>query len=97
MTDDDDPGEAFDRAAARGERAGQAGVHHAFGPDRSSWRRRHRLRSLRRATFVLLLLPAHIVATGQVSGLLVAHLVVLAIVGTQAVTAWLESRREFAT
>ena len=82
--DDDDPGEAFDRAAARV----------AMAPTMPFDYRGNRLtRTTRRFALVLLLVPAHVVATRRVTGLLVAHLVLLAIVGSQVVGAWVAAKR----
>lgn len=84
MTDDDDPGEAFDRAAARLSMV-------PVGPFAS--RRNRVARTVRRFALVLFLVPAHVVATRRVTGLLVVHLVLLAIVGTQVVAAWMDTKK----
>ncbi len=82
--EDDDPGEAFDRAAARASRV----------PTMPFDYRANRLaKTARRFALVLLLVPAHVVATRRVTGLLVAHLVLLAIVGSQVVGAWVAAKR----
>lgn len=94
---DDDPGEAFDRAADRFARIGDSAQR--LGPagywDRRSTKRLSR--AVGRAVLVLLLLPAHLVASRQVTGLLITHLVLLAVLATKAVTAWLDSRASLTT
>lgn len=87
--EDDDPGEAFDRAAARLS---------WIGADNSARRSTKRLsRAVGRAALVLFLLPAHLIASRQVTGFLIAHLVLLALLATKAVTAWLDSRTPMTT
>ena len=89
MTDDDDAGAAFERAAARAARLEDL----KNGPDGITWVHGHRYRAaVGRFVLVLFLLPAHIVAARGVTGWLIAHLVVLAILATQVVKRWMTRR-----
>lgn len=90
---DDDAGEAFDRAAARAAKGAEL-----FGsPGVYSWHRGRRYRgSVTRLALVVFLLPAHIVAAGRVTGWLVAHLVLVAILASRVVSIRMRSNERIA-
>lgn len=85
LDDEGDPGEAFDRAAARAERNGAAGTSSGFLLINQ---RRFRA-SVTRLVFVVFLLAAHIVAVRAVTWWLIAHLVVIAVLASQVAKRWL--------
>jgi len=86
---DDDAGAAFDRAAARAARQEEA----VDGPDRLAWLNQRRYRTaVGRFVLVVFLLPAHIVAVRAVTGLLIAHLVLVAVLASQVARTWLARR-----
>ncbi|MCA1704317.1 MAG: hypothetical protein LC808_14080 [Actinobacteria bacterium] len=87
LDDDGDPGEAFDRAAARASRRDEARTSAGFG---FQWINERRFRgSVTRLIFVVFLLAAHIVAVRAVTGWLIAHLVVIAVLASQVAKRWL--------
>lgn len=82
---DEDAGMAFDRAAARAARQESVATTGGF-----RWIAERRYRAaLGRLLLVVFLLPAHVVAERQVTGWLVAHLAVIAVLASQLVTRWL--------
>ena len=83
--DDDDAGAAFDRAAARAARREAAA---STGAHRWAAERRYR-GAVARFVFALFLLPAHVVAAREVTGWLVVHLVVIAVLASQVASRWL--------
>lgn len=79
IDDDGDAGSAFDRAAARATRREAAGTG-----GRLRWINEHRYRAaVGRFVLVAGLLAAHLVAARAVTGWLIAHLVLLAILASQ--------------
>lgn len=83
--DDEDAGAAFDRAAARAARREAVAQAGSF-----RWIAERRYRAaVRRLVLVVFLLPAHVVAVRQVTGLLVVHLVVIAVLASQVASRWL--------
>jgi len=85
LDDEGDPGEAFDRAAARAARREEAGISTGF-----LWINEHRFRaSVTRLVFVVFLLAAHIVAVRAVTWWLIAHLVLIAVLASQVAKRWL--------
>ena len=89
MTDDDDVGDGSTRAAARTGRYEDIadGLDSAFGRDQ------HRYQAaVGRLVLVVLLLPAHIVAVQAATPWLAAHLVLVAILASQATKRWLAHR-----
>ena len=85
LNDDGDPGEAFDSAAARASRRDDARTYAGF-----QWINQRRFRgSVARLVFVVLLLAPHIVAIRTVTGWLIAHLVLIAVLASQVAKRWL--------
>jgi len=85
LDEDGDPGEAFDRAAARASRREEAKTSTGF-----QWINERRFRgSVARLVLVAFLLAAHIVAVRAVTGWLIAHLVVIAVLASQVAKRWM--------
>ena len=90
-SEDDDAGAAFDRAAARAAR--REGI--TDGPGSVRWVNQRRYRAaVGRFVLVLFLLPAHIVAIREVTGWLIAHLVLIAVLASQVAKSWLTRRED---